>query len=47
MKNKEKLRKSKTSKGRKWYTNGNISRFCFPGEEPEGFRSGRLTWKEI
>ena len=47
MKNKEKLRKSKTSKGRKWYTNGNISRFCFPGEEPEGFRPGRLTWKEI
>ena len=30
------------NKGRKWYTNGEESSMYFPGEEPSGWRAGRI-----
>jgi hypothetical protein len=32
--------------GRKWYTNGEIDKMCYPGSEPEGFKMGRIIRKK-
>ena len=42
----EKLRRekiSKATKGKKWYNNGIINKFCFEGQQPEGFVLGMLN----
>lgn len=42
----EKLRRekiSKATKGKKWYNNGTINKFCFEGQQPEGFHLGMLN----
>lgn len=42
----EKLRRekiSKATKGKKWYNNGTINKFCFEGQQPEGFVLGMLN----
>lgn len=37
------LKISKATKGKKWYNNGEINKFCFEGQQPEGFVLGMLN----